>query len=646
MLYKHPYKGHVEWLLCSIFFLLPSTGNAQNCPANIDFERGNFDGWTCYTGITEAVGSENVITLTASRGPVNNRHTLYGKDRNGFDRYGGFPVTCPNGSGYSVKLGSTEAGGQAEGISYEFVIPPGNNAYTLTYYYAVVFQAPHHQPNEQPRMETEVTNLTDNKAIDCASFTFIAVGSSIPGFKVSSLSDSVDVLYKDWSAVSVDLSGNAGKRIRLFFKTADCTFRRHFGYAYVDVNTECSGHLTGATYCPDDTLINVVAPFGYQNYTWYDSAMSRVLGNSQTLTVPPPEPGTTFAVKMEPYDGYGCPRTLFTRVMDSLKVKAAAGADGVSCNYDTLQIGADPVDGLSYQWTPAEGLNDPAVANPLVYPGFTKRYILSTSNSGGGCKVTDTVQVTSSIIDNTLYLQGKTAYCFGHGDSTVFKVKPAQEVQWFRNDTLLDGMNNHYVYRADQSGTYQVKFKDKLGCQATTPKTMVVIDYDVKGITYPEKYAVTELPLPLQARPIGEQVTWQPSLNLSGSAVFDPVFRGTQEQLYHIQITSKGGCITMDTQLVKIIKQVEIYVPTAFTPNNDGLNDYLRPIIRGVDNIRFFRIYNRRGQLLFESNAMQPGWDGYFRGELQSPQGLVWTLAFTGVDGLPYVRQGSTVLIR
>ncbi len=55
------------------------------------------------------------------------------------------------------------------------------------------------------------------------------------------------IWYKDWTAVSINLDGLAGKTIRLFFKTADCTFRRHFGYAYIDVNAECSGEFVGAT---------------------------------------------------------------------------------------------------------------------------------------------------------------------------------------------------------------------------------------------------------------------------------------------------------------------------------------------------------------------------------------------------------------
>ncbi|HVE60213.1 MAG TPA: hypothetical protein VNA26_00220, partial [Chitinophagaceae bacterium] len=359
--------------LISIFFCF--TGNAQTCPPNIDFESGTFNGWTCYTGQALAIGNENRLSLTPSAGPIPNSHTMYAANSGGVDPFGGFPVNCPNGSGYSIRLGNTSGGGQAEGISYEFTIPANDNSYSLIYHYAVVFQSPDHRENEQPRMEIEVLNVTDNTVIECASFTFISLGSSLPGFQTAGLVDSAAVLYKDWSAVSVDLSGNAGKTIRLFFKTGDCTFRRHFGYAYIDVNTECGSSFLGATYCPDDSIVNVTAPFGYQTYTWYDSTLTNILGTQQLLTLSPTSlSGTTVAVKLEPYDGYGCPQTLFALLIDTLTVTAVAGADRLSCNLNPIPIGTNPRPGWVYNWSPSAGLNNPEIANPLAAPDITTTY--------------------------------------------------------------------------------------------------------------------------------------------------------------------------------------------------------------------------------------------------------------------------------
>jgi gliding motility-associated-like protein len=634
-------------MLCMLIMFCNCFSYAQICPPNIDFENGNFNGWTCYTGVTEAIGNENLITLSSSGGAIPNRHTMYDSRNTEMDPYGNFPVLCPNGSGHSIRLGSIEAGGQAEGVSYQFTIPANQNSYSLTYHYAVVFQSPNHQNYQQPRMETEVFNVTDNSVISCASFTFIAVGSSITGFEVSNLSDTINVLYKKWSTVSVDLSGNAGKTIRLFFKTADCTFRRHFGYAYIDVDSDCSGNLAGSTYCPDDTLVNIVAPFGYESYTWYNNSINQVLGSNQILSLsPPPVSGTIFAVKLIPFDGFGCPQTLFTTVKDSLTVIADAGSDALSCNKDTIRIGNSPKTGLVYHWSPAAGLSNVTISNPYATPDTTTNYVLTTTNSGGGCRSTDTVKIITSIINATVNIVGKMAFCFGHGDTAVLQVSPASKIEWFKDSLPIIGSSNQTKYKATVAGNYYAVISNNIGCTKSTSIIPVVIDFDKAGITYPVKYAIVNLPARLTARPIGQTVLWNPGLNLNDKVSFTPIFRGMQPQLYAVNITTIGGCVITDTQLVKTIEKIEIYVPTAFTPNSDGRNDYLHPILRGIDDVKYFRVFNRRGQLLYETKNELPGWDGNFKGQPQDPQAVVWMLECLGLDGVVYSKTGSAVLIR
>lgn len=641
-------KSLLQLLAILITIFCFTNGHAQNCPPNIDFETGTFDKWTCYIGNTYAVGSENEISLSPSGGPVYNKHTMYSAAANSgeLDPFGNFPVVCPNGSGYSIRLGSTTPGGEAEGVSYEFTIPPNENSYSLTYHYAVVFQSPNHRVNEQPRMEIEVTNVTDNSIIECSSFTFIAVGSSMPGFEVSSLSDTISVLYKNWSAVSVDLSGKAGKTIRLFFKTADCTFRRHFGYAYVDVNSECTSSFVGANFCPADAFVKLTAPYGFQSYEWYDSSIGRLLGTQQSLTLaPPPVSGTTLAVKVQPYDGFGCPLTLFTQVKNTLTINPNAGKDILSCNKKPVLIGANAKPDLVYQWSPATGLSDPQISNPFATPEITTSYIVKASSIGGGCSASDTVVVTASIIDNALKLIGKDVFCIDNGDSAILEVLPTANIQWYKNNTAINGANKT-IYRVSSSGTYYAQLKNADGCSLETENKVIVIDKAKPAITYPVAYAITGLPLPLKARQIGEQVLWNPETNLNNHQSFTPVFTGVSENLYTIEIRTNTGCVTVDTQLVKIIKNVEIYVPTAFTPNGDGRNDLLWPHLRGIKELRYFKIFNRWGQLLFEGRNEHRGWDGTFKGTPQPTQTMVWILEGTGVDNVNYTRKGVCTLIR
>ncbi len=629
---------------CLVFF----TSKAQVCPPNIDFENGTFDGWTCYTGTVGHVNGQNQMYLAKSNGPVPGIHTMHSRSSNPvYDEYGDFPVNCPNGSGYSVRLGNNRGGTQAEGLSYEFTIPAGQNIYSLIYHYAVVFEEPNHEIYEQPRLEIEVMNVTDNNVIHCSSFTFIPYGSVLPGFYQSRrFASNARVWCKDWSAVSINLNGYAGKTIRLFFKTADCTFRRHFGYAYIDVNSECSSEFVGSAFCPGDTTVNLTAPYGYQNYTWYNNDFTQVVGSKQTITFnPPPATGTVFPVKVSPYNGYGCVDTFYARLSDDLAIVANAGPDMLSCNHEPVPLGHIPKPGLSYSWNPVNGLSNPYIANPFAAPEATTAYILTTSSEGGGCVIADTVVVTTSNIDNTMQLIGSDRYCSDSEDSALLQVHPMYNTQWFRDNRII-GLANRTEYRVTQTGIYHAILVNNDGCILSTEQREIVIDDPRPGIRYPDEYAVINHPLDLKAREFGDNILWSPETWLNTQTSYTPQFTGRFDQLYTIEIRTKGNCLTVDTLLVKTIPKVEIHVPNAFTPNGDGRNDFLRPVLMGIRELRYFRVFNRWGKLLFDMKADQPGWDGTINGVRQPTQTVVWVLEGIGLDGAIHRKKGIAVLVQ
>jgi gliding motility-associated-like protein len=809
---------HISTLLVTgVFVCLVSITMGQSCPPNIDFESGNFDGWTCYTGNVASVNNTNVISFNSSGGPVPGRHTMFSAvSGGGNDQYGGFPVNCPNGSGHSIMLGNNNAGREAEGVSYDFTIPAGANTYNLIYNYAVVFQDPGHRESEQPRLDLLVQNLSDGYPITCSSFSFFANGSPLPGFQLSpNPGGNTPVWYKSWTAVSINLDNLAGKTIRLFFKTADCTFRIHFGYAYIDVNSECSDRFEGADFCPDDNQVILNAPYGYQTYTWYNATFTQILGNSQTLVIaPPPATGTRIAVIVVPYNGYGCLDTLYTYLYDTLNYKANAGVDKNSCNNSIAQIGVPPKPGWFYQWSPATGLNDVTLANPFATPDVSTEYVLSIHHNGGGCISTDTVMVKAGKLYDSLRLIGKPEWCIGSGDSTILEVLPCDSVQWFKDGIAIPGANRQQ-YRVTQTGTYQAQVFSFLGCNlftrlinidissipvpgftvdkpeqcmvnnrfvftntstnavgamkykwimgdgftstlrdlsysfkkpgtykvvlvvnsssscadsvfmnvivnpnvfadfnvnaacinepviavnktidpGTSPisylwdfgngrtstlqnppvqvypavgnyvmsltvstakcpfpqsiqKRFVKIEKPAKGINNPVAYAVAGLPQPLEARPIGTSALWTPASNLDNAATYKPVFTGDAEKTYTIKLTTAAGCITIDTQLVKINKNIVVYVPNGFTPNNDGNNDILKPFMIGIRELVYFKIFNRWGEMVYETKKMDEGWDGRYKSSPVQSHTLVWMLEGIGADGKTYNAKGSTVLIR
>src|SRR5690606_33020662 len=118
------------------------------------------------------------------------------------------------------------------------------------------------------------------------------------------------------------------------------------------------------------------------------------------------------------------------------------------------------------------------------------------------------------------------------------------------------------------------------------------------------------------------------------------------DMLYTVAIETLAGCVTIDTQLVQITKEVKIHVPTAFTPNNDGLNDYFRPIPMGIRDFKFFRVYNRWGQLIFDLRSHPRGWDRTIGGKPQASQVFGWVAEGVGVDNRTYREKGTFTLVR
>ncbi len=121
------------------------------------------------------------------------------------------------------------------------------------------------------------------------------------------------------------------------------------------------------------------------------------------------------------------------------------------------------------------------------------------------------------------------------------------------------------------------------------------------------------------------------------------------EKNYTVQLVvqNDANCYDTATHIIKVLRTCYIAVPNAFTPNNDGFNDYLYPLNAfKADNLDF-KVYNRLGQLVFHSTAWTQKWDGRINGQPQSSGGYVWTLRYTVHDtGQKIFRKGTSLLIR
>ncbi|MEO6523899.1 MAG: gliding motility-associated C-terminal domain-containing protein [Mucilaginibacter sp.] len=321
------FKSPVYMLRRAIYivtFLLLMIGNRSlaQCPVNMGFDMGTFQGWEGYTGTIH--DPDGTITLN-NQGIVNGIHTIIARKSKQTDPYAHFPVASPNGSNYVAMLGNDSRGGgqnKAQKLTYTFTVPQNNNNFSLIYYYAVVIEDPvdaRHTDLNKPKFAAAVYNLSDNKPTDCANFDFVSIGT-LPGFGAATTQTSNnDVYFKPWSPVTIDLRGYAGKTMRLEFTTNNCGPGGHFAYAYIDVNQNCTSPLSGNIICSGNNTMTLKAPSGFKAYAWYNGRnFTQVIGTDSTYKLSPlPPVGTQYSVVVTPYDGLGCQDTLTTTIQSS-----------------------------------------------------------------------------------------------------------------------------------------------------------------------------------------------------------------------------------------------------------------------------------------------------------------------------------------
>jgi gliding motility-associated-like protein len=119
-------------------------------------------------------------------------------------------------------------------------------------------------------------------------------------------------------------------------------------------------------------------------------------------------------------------------------------------------------------------------------------------------------------------------------------------------------------------------------------------------------------------------------------------------QVYTITIKRPSGCVTTDTLLVRLFQDQAIYVAGGFTPNGDNINDLAYPILVGTTELKYFKIFNRWGQLVFQTNTAdaKKGWDGRYKGVAQPSGTYTWTAEAIGENNIPIIDSGVLSLIR
>ena len=139
---------------------------------------------------------------------------------------------------------------------------------------------------------------------------------------------------------------------------------------------------------------------------------------------------------------------------------------------------------------------------------------------------------------------------------------------------------------------------------------------------------------------------WSPSFGLNNSSIKNPTATLSSDSRYVVTAKTAEGCEAKDDIFIKVFAQADFYVPNAFTPNGDGLNDVLKLIPVGIKQLKYFNIYNRWGQLVFSTADPSKGWDGTVAGQQQGTFVFVWTAEAIDYKENIIRKKGTVTLIR
>jgi gliding motility-associated-like protein len=309
--------------------------------------------------------------------------------------------------------------------------------------------------------------------------------------------------------------------------------------------------------------------------------------------------------------------------------------------------------GSSYRWD--FGVTDASTDGSLdfeptfVYPDTGTYSVKLLVNPGTTCpdSISRLVKVypkfKAGFEYDGLFCPGSTINFTDVSSSTI---KPITSWNWFFGDGGTSS-DVHVQHSYTVGGTYNVMLVSAniRGCRDTALKQLIVQNF--KPFAGQDTIIVKGEHVNFNAHG-GINYTWSPSIRLDDTLVNNPrgYFPDTGRFAYNVYVESAYGCKGYDTIRVTVINDAHFFVPNAFTPNGDGLNDIFRPRAVGYSDLKFFRVYNRWGQEVYFSETLETGWNGTVKGVPGEIGTYYWVIRYVDRFGAEGMLKGDVTLLR
>ena len=272
----------------------------------------------------------------------------------------------------------------------------------------------------------------------------------------------------------------------------------------------------------------------------------------------------------------------------------------------------------------------------------------------------------NSLLSGPIQLTGYTIpnYSFSH-TQLICKDKPVQittnaanaigaHFAWNFGDSSYSSLASPISHVYDSNGNYIIQLAFKHDYCPKYNQTIIGDTIRVVNPLKPESFTffvlsdVDTLLTNIKSNPGYTQYAWLPGTYLSNPFIDHPNFRGLKTTQYTLTRTDPSSqCQVTDTYLIDVSNDVVLSVPKAFTPNKDGLNDILKlEYGAGLKKFTYFKLFNRWGKLIFETNDLNIGWDGTFNGRDQEMDAYSYLLDYITFKDEHITKTGSVILLR
>jgi gliding motility-associated-like protein len=406
--------------------------------------------------------------------------------------------------------------------------------------------------------------------------------------------------------------------------------------------------------CIGSTINLSAAPSGMDSYTWSGPAGFAAAG--QNTSVPGATASSAGVYTLTAGSG-GCnsqPVSVTVVVRPPLVVNANATTISV-CEGGATAISAAGHGGdnnLTYTWNPGgeTGMSiSPTSASTTIYT-------VTLTDGCGTPLAWDTVKITVNPTPVVSFSQAggqcaPVAITFMGSSAPV-----AASCVWdFGDGTTSTDMLPMHVY--ETAGTYTVGYTatTAAGCTASTSMPMDLYESPVADFTWSQQQdEILEPVVYFENNSTGSHITdynWTLGVVDTGYySIFNPSpvsYPGAGAYPVSLTVVNQWGCSDTMTQIVKVEETPAIYVPAAFSPNGDALNEYFAPKGVGINQMEMF-IFDRWGHQLFHSKDLDAKWDGTYKGktELAPPDVYIWKIIIVNSLDLEREYNGHVTLLR